>query len=205
MLGERIGETSARQRANSDAHGGGVGGPGKDGQRKSRAYDADFASYLEARQPTLLRTAYLLTGSQHGAEDLVQETMAKLYLSWDRVRRADSIDAYVRRALINEHNSLWRRAWKRKEFVTESVPERTPATRPAGHGTDTRLWSFIQTLPRKQRAVVVLRYYEELSEAETADVLGISVGTVKSQASRALAALRERAPQSLNPNSGEER
>jgi RNA polymerase sigma-70 factor (sigma-E family) len=179
------------------------------GQHKSRACDADFASYLEARQPSLLRTAYLLTGSQHGAEDLVQETMAKLYLSWDRVRRADSIDAYVRRALINEHNSLWRRAWNRKEVASGTIPERTPAPEPAGQGSDPTLWSFIQSLPRKQRAVVVLRYYEELSEAETADLLGISVGTVKSQASRALAALRARAPQSLNPNAhpqaGEER
>lgn len=181
--------------------------PGK-ASRRSRPYDDDFASYLEARQPALLRTAYLLTGSQHGAEDLVQETMAKLYLSWDKVRRHDSLDGYVRRVMINEHNSLWRRAWKRKEVATDVLPDRTAAATTAETGLNSTLWSFVQTLPRKQRAVVVLRYYEELSEAETADVLGISVGTVKSQASRALAALRARAPQSLNPHTsptGEER
>ena len=174
----------------------------RDHSALGRAYDADFASYLEARQPSLLRTAYLLTGSQHGAEDLVQETMAKLYLSWDKVRRADSLDAYVRRAMINEHNSLWRRAWKRNEVTTDLVPDRTPIVDSHDEGTGAALWSFIQTLPRKQRAVVVLRYYEEMTEAETADALGISVGTVKSQASRALAALRARAPQSLNQQSG---
>lgn len=176
----------------------------RDHSSRGRAYDADFASYLEARQPALLRTAYLLTGSRHGAEDLVQETMAKLYLSWDKVRRVESIDAYVRRSLINEHNSLWRRAWKRNEVTTDLVPDRTPSTDAHDDGTGAALWSFVQTLPRKQRAVVVLRYYEEMSEAETAEALGISVGTVKSQASRALAALRARAPQSLNQQSDSE-
>ena len=176
----------------------------RDHSSTGRAYDADFASYLEARQPALLRTAYLLTGSRHGAEDLVQETMAKLYLSWDKVRRVESIDAYVRRSMINEHNSLWRRAWKRNEVTTDLVPDRTPSTDRHDDGTGAALWSFVQTLPRKQRAVVVLRYYEEMSEAETAEALGISVGTVKSQASRALAALRARAPQTLSQQLGSE-
>lgn len=167
---------------------------------RPRTYDGEFAAYLAARQGSLLRTAYLLTGSQHGAEDLVQDTMAKLYLSWDRVARADSVDAYVRRTMINEHNSLWRRAWKRKEVLTDVIPDRTAAADTASATSNPALWAFIQTLPRKQRAVVVLRYYEELSEAETADILGISIGTVKSQTSRALAGLRSRAPQSLNPH-----
>ena len=163
-------------------------------------HDADFAAYLAARQPALLRTAYALTGNRADAEDLLQTALAKLYLAWGRVREREAVDAYVRRILVNENNSLWRRAFKRREVAVESVPDRVASGGP-GAAHDSALWSFVQSLPPKQRAVVVLRYYEELSEAETADVLGISVGTVKSQASRALAALRARAPQSLNPSS----
>ena len=164
--------------------------------------DADFSAYLAARQPALLRTAYLLTGQRADAEDLLQVSLAKLYLAWDRVRDRESVDAYVRRIMVNEHNSLWRRAWKRRELAVDEVPERAPHTDRPDDGSGDALWAFVQSLPKKQRAVVVLRYYEEMSEAETADVLGISVGTVKSQCSRALAALRERAPRSLDP--GEE-
>ena len=154
--------------------------------------DADFAAYMAARQPSLLRTAYLLTGDRHTAEDLVQTAFAKLYLSWDRVQRREMVDGYVRRILVNEHNSLWRRAFKRREVVSDEVPEtRAPADR-HDDGESAALWAFVQTLPRKQRAVIVLRYYEDLSEAEIAETLGISVGTVKSQASRALAAMRSR-------------
>ena len=171
------------------------------------ARDADFAAYLAARQPSLLRTAYLLTGNRHDAEDLVQTAFAKLYLSWDKVRNQGSMDGYVRRILVNEHNSLWRRAWKKREHTAEDTVlhglER-PHLDPHDAGIGTALWDVVQTLPRKARAVVVLRYYEELSEAETAAVLGISVGTVKSQASRALATLRQRAPQTLNPRASEE-
>src|SRR3954463_9638011 len=79
------------------------------------AREADFAAYLAARQASLLRTAYLLTGSRHDAEDLTQTAFAQLYLSWEKVRDRGSIDGYVRRILVNEHNSLWRRAWKRRE------------------------------------------------------------------------------------------
>ncbi len=156
------------------------------GQRR----DAEFADYMAARQPSLLRTAYLLSGDRHTAEDLVQTALAKLYLSWDKVQQRESIDGYVRRILVNEHNSLWRRAWKRRETTVSQMPDQAA---PAPAGRDSDLWDFVQTLPRKQRAVVVLRYYEEMSEAETAAALGVSVGTVKSQASRALASLRARA------------
>ena len=155
--------------------------------------DTDFAAYMAARQASLLRTAYLISGDRHTAEDLVQTALAKLYLSWDKISRRDSIDGYVRRIIVNEHNSLWRRPWKRREHSTDELPESTtPDHGRTTSGTDADLWAFVQSLPRKQRAVLVLRYYEELSEAETAEALGISVGTVKSQASRALAALRAR-------------
>ena len=164
--------------------------------------DAEFSAYLEARQASLLRTAYLLTGDRHQAEDLVQTAFAKLYLAWDRVQERDSVDAYVRRILVNENNSVWRRAWKRREVSTGYLPD-TPSRDTYDEGRSTALWELVQTLPRKARAVVVLRYYEELTEAEVADVLGITVGTVKSQTSRALATLRTRTPATLNPREEE--
>ncbi|MBS2939263.1 SigE family RNA polymerase sigma factor [Nocardioides sp. J2M5] len=161
--------------------------------------DADFSAYMAARQAALYRTAYLLSGDHAGAEDLLQNAFAKLYLSWDKVRDHAALDGYVRRVMVNEHNSLWRRAWKRREHSTDRLPE-AGADDTYDDGLGGELWAFVQTLPPKQRSVVVLRYYEQLSEAEIADVMGISTGTVKSQASRALAALRDRAPQSLNPH-----
>jgi len=175
-----------------------MAGPGG----KPQTRDAEFSSYMNARQASLLRTAYLLTGDRHTAEDLVQTAFAKLYLAWDKVLDQGSIDGYVRRILVNEHNSLWRRAWKRRELASETLPDR-PHHDEYDAGAGHELWELVQTLPKKARAVVVLRYYEELSEAETADALGISVGTVKSQASRALAVLRDRAPQTLNPREEE--
>lgn len=166
----------------------------------ARDKDAEFAEYMAVRAPSLLRTAYLLSGDPHTAEDLVQTTLAKLYLSWDKVQRQEALDGYTRRILVNEHNSLWRRAWRRREVSTDLLPEpAAPAhgmgstgSRGSTAGQDRGLWDLVQTLPKKQRAAVVLRYYEELSEAETAAVLGVSVGTVKSQTSRALAAMRGR-------------
>jgi RNA polymerase sigma-70 factor (sigma-E family) len=154
--------------------------------------DEEFAAYMTARQPSLLRTAYLLTGDRHTAEDLVQTSLAKLYLSWDKVQRRELVDGYVRRILVNEHNSLWRRAWKRREVSSDTLPDVQGSYDRHDDGSSGALWQFVQTLPRRQRAVIVLRYYEELSEAETAEALGVSLGTVKSQASRALAAMRSR-------------
>lgn len=172
-------------------------------RRASGDRDTEFTAYMQARRTSLMRTAYLLAGDHATAEDLVQTALAKLYLSWDKVRERDSLDGYVRRILVNENSSLWRRAFKRSEVSSQALPERGVSDE-YDDGVSAQLWAFVQTLPRRQRAVVVLRYYEQLTEAETADVLGCSVGTVKSQASRALAALRERAPQSLNPRTGEE-
>jgi RNA polymerase sigma-70 factor (sigma-E family) len=173
------------------------------GGARQVARDAEFEAYMQARQPSLLRTAYLLTGNRHSAEDLVQTSLAKLYLAWDKVRDRDSVDGYVRRIMVNENNSLWRRGWKRREHASETLPERQVVDE-YDEGQSAALWRAVQGLPPKQRAVVVLRYYEQLTEAETADVLGISTGTVKSQASRALASLRESAPQDLDPRVREE-
>lgn len=175
--------------------------------RRTRASrrDADFADYLAARQPALLRTAYLLTGDRHQAEDLLQTSLAKLYLAWDKVRDKGTVDAYVRRIMVNEQNSLWRRAWKRREIATETVPETAPHHDTYDEGTHDELWHVVQTLPERARAVVVLRYYEQMTEPEVADALGISVGTVKSQCSRAMATLRDRVPTHLHPRHEEER
>ncbi|SFC71685.1 RNA polymerase sigma-70 factor, sigma-E family [Nocardioides terrae] len=158
-----------------------------------RTRDADFAAYMQARQPALLRTAFLLTGDRHIAEDVVATALAKLYLSWDKVRERDSVDGYVRRIIANETTSLWRRPWRRREVVADVLPERS-REETYDDGRADAVWRAVTSLPTRQRAVVVLRYYEELSEAEIADVLGISTGTVKSQASRALATLRATHP-----------
>ncbi|HEX5988107.1 MAG TPA: SigE family RNA polymerase sigma factor [Nocardioides sp.] len=169
--------------------------PGVGSRVKAQAQqdkDAEFEAYMAARQPSLLRTAYLISGDRHTAEDLVQTALAKLYLSWDRVHDRHMLDGYVRRIIVNEHNSLWRRAWKKRELSTDTLPDDRTVTHEHDEGQRDALWEFVQTLPRRQRAVIVLRYYEDLSEAEIAETLGVSVGTVKSQASRALAAMRSR-------------
>jgi RNA polymerase sigma-70 factor (sigma-E family) len=150
-----------------------------------------FRGYVAARSPALLRTAYLLTGNRADAEDLLQTALAKTYLAWDRIREREAVDGYVRRVMVNTQTSWWRRR-KVDEYPTDELPER-------GLGRDAAddlalhdaLWAALAGLPKRQRAMVVLRYYEDLSEAETAEVLGVSVGTVKSTTSRARAKLRD--------------
>lgn len=152
----------------------------------------DFESWMAARQHRLLRTAYLLTGDVHTAEDLTQTTLAKVYLAWDRVSAAHSVDAYARRMLINEHTSMWRRLWRHREVVTDTSSHDGSVPATEYDGVSAALWEAVRSLPDRQRAVVVLRYYEQLSEKEAADALGVSLGTIKSQSSRALDTLRER-------------
>lgn len=150
-----------------------------------------FRAYVAGRSPALLRTAYLLTGNRADAEDLLQTALAKTYLAWDRIREREALDGYVRRVMVNTQTSWWRRR-RVDEHSVDVVPERGLDR---DTGTDLALhdalWTALATLPKRQRATVVLRYYEDLSEAETAQVLGISVGTVKSTTSRALAKLRD--------------
>jgi len=153
--------------------------------------DADFAAYMAARQPSLLRTAYLLTGDRHTAEDLVQTAFAKLYLSWDRVQRRELVDGYVRRILVNERNSRWRRERSRALEVIGDVPDRPEGDEAQAYADRDEIWQALQAMPPRTRAVLVLRYWEDLSEAQTADLLGCTVGTVKSQASRGLRKLAE--------------
>lgn len=147
----------------------------------------DFHAYVYARYRALMRTAFLLTGDHHAAEDLVQTALAKAFLAWARIERHEAVDSYVRKTMVNEHTSWWRRAWRRREVTREQVPDQ-PLDDLGERDRD--LWDLVERLPAKQRVAVVLRYYEDLTEAETAAALGVSVSAVKSRTSRAIAELR---------------
>jgi RNA polymerase sigma-70 factor (sigma-E family) len=158
----------------------------------------DFTEFVRAASGQLLHAAWLLTGDRHRAEDLVQTALARLYVAWPRVRREDAV-AYARRVLVNLHTDWWRRRpWR--ERPTDQLPDR-PGRDDAAVRTDQRdaLVRALARLGRRERAVVVLRYYVDLGEAEVADLLGISTGGVKSAASRALAKLRVSAELSDRP------
>jgi RNA polymerase sigma-70 factor (sigma-E family) len=144
-----------------------------------------FDDFVAARSTGLLRTAYLLTRDHALAEDLLQTALTKAWFSWSRIQ--GDPEPYVRKILVNTFASWWRRKWNGEQAHAD-VPE----PEPDGSTPDDRhdLWTAMGRLPRRQRAVVVLRYVEDLSEAETARLLGISPGTVKSQTSKALAKLR---------------
>ncbi len=146
---------------------------------------ADFDAFVAARSTALLRTAYLLTRDQLLAEDLLQTALAKAWLAWSRIEGEP--EAYVRRIVVNTYASWWRRKW-RGELPTDELPESGTAAADVEGAND--LWDALGRLPRRQRAVVVLRYFEDLTEAQTAALLGCSVGTVKSQTSKAFAKLR---------------
>lgn len=152
-----------------------------------------FEQYVAARRAALLRTAYLLTGHREDAEDLVQVALVKVVPKWSRI--AADPEPYVRKVLVHESVSRWRRRrWR--EVHTDRLPE-TPVEGPAADRV--ALQQALGRLAPRQRAVVVLRYYDDLTEAETARVLGVSVGTVKSQARDALARLRVEALDTVSP------
>ena len=144
---------------------------------------------MRARGRALLRTAYLLTGNLADAEDLVQSALAKTYLAWNRIEDRGAVDSYVRRAMINTQISWWRRR-RLEEFPTDEIPDQAVTDFPAGSDLGDSLQRAIDRLPQRMRAAVMLRYYEDMTEAEVAEVLGVSVGTVKSTISRAVAKLR---------------
>lgn len=155
---------------------------------------ADFTKFAHARQRHLMRTAYLLCGNSQAAQDLTQTALMNLCHAWRRVRRADDVDAYAHRVLINSYRTAARKADReRKALWRKALESGTP-----GEGTDSdhtagmrlSLLAALDRLPPKARAVVVLRYWEDLSVEATAAALGCSTGNVKSQSSRALARLR---------------
>jgi RNA polymerase sigma-70 factor (sigma-E family) len=156
-----------------------------------------FADFVTARSTRLLRTAYLLTHDWAHAEDLLQTSLAKAWFAWRRIE-ADP-EPYVRKVMVNTYASWWRRRWN-GEHPTQDMPERVGRDEYAPVDDRQSLWTALRRLPRRQRVVVVLRYFEDLSEAETAEALGISVGTVKSQAARALAKLRVDPSLGATPN-----
>jgi len=149
---------------------------------------AAFTEFVHARGPALQRTAYLLTGDWALAEDLVQTALARSYPRWSRIEAADP-EAYVRRALVNTYASWWRRRW-RGEVPHGELPDLATGDRWADVDSRAALHAALGRLPRRMRAVVVLRYHEDLPETEVARLLGISVGTVKSQCAKALGKLR---------------
>ena len=151
--------------------------------------DGEYAEYVSARLPRLHRTAYLMCGDADRADDLVQATLLALYVHWRRARTADNLDGYVHRIMARRFVDEKRRPWSRV-FLRDSVPERAV---PADDSFDDRdrVVRALRTVPPGQRTVLVLRYFADLSVEATAQALGLSPGTVKSQCSRGLAALRE--------------
>ena len=151
--------------------------------------DHAFREFVRARRHALLRTAYLLTGNLADAEDLVQSALAKTYLAWHRIVDRGAVDSYVRRAMVNTQISWWRRR-RLEEFPTDEIPDQATVDYPVSTDVQDSLRQAIDRLPQRMRAAVMLRYYEDMTEAEVAEVLGVSVGTVKSTVSRAVAKLR---------------
>jgi RNA polymerase sigma-70 factor (sigma-E family) len=151
--------------------------------------EAQFQEFVRARWPHLVRTAYLLTGDAHDAEDLAQTALAKAYRSWKRVVRADHPELYVRRILVSCNSDRFRKR-RVREALTAAPPDLAGPDDVARADTRGVLVAALAQLPARQRAVVVMRYWEDLPESEVAEVLGCSLGTVKSQASKGLAKLR---------------
>lgn len=151
--------------------------------------DQDFAEFVAARWASLYRLAYLLAASPTGAEDLLQTTLEKAYVRWGRISQVEYPEAYVRRMLTRTLVSSRRRAWT-GERPTARLPETPEESGEPGILDRSLLWPLVCALPDRQRAVIVLRFYEDLTEAQIADALGCAPGTVKSQTSAAKGALR---------------
>jgi RNA polymerase sigma-70 factor (sigma-E family) len=156
-----------------------------------------FEDFVGARAQALLRYGYVLSGNPHDAADLLQEALIRVRAAWPRIRNKRDPEGYARTTMARLHISIWRR--RRRERLVGAVPDRhyVDAAFAEAEG-DAGLWDALRALPRRQRAVLVLRYYESLSDTEIGQVLGISRGTVRSQASRALDKLRRSAQVSEN-------
>lgn len=170
-------------------NGGSAYGEGS-GERRSLS-EAEFTAYVQERRASLYATAYHLTGDRFEAEDLLQSALFSTYRAWDRISDKAAVGGYLRRTMTNLHISAWRRR-KLNEYPTEELPE-TAGDTDAMRGTELRavLWQALARLPELQRTMLVLRYYEGRTDPEIADILGISVGTVKSSIWRSLRRLRE--------------
>jgi len=155
-----------------------------------------FEPWVAARGAALLRLAIALTGDRADADDVVAEALSRALVRWDRISRADDVDAYVRRMVVNAHTSRWRRFRRREQPVAQvwapGTAAQTPGPEAAGEAAAdrARLWAACATLPDAQRVAVVLRFYEDLTYAEIADLTGVREGSARSRVSRGLAALR---------------
>lgn len=155
---------------------------------QTASWEEEFREYVRSRGPALLRTAHQLTGHACDAEDLLQSALAKTYLAWERIQDRGSLDGYVRRAMVNINISQWRRR-KLEEYPSDELPEVCSEVEACGD-VHVRLEQALDRLPARMREAITLRYYEDMSETEIAQTLGISVGTVKSTVSRGMAKLR---------------
>lgn len=158
-----------------------------------QAEEDEYREFVVSRLDRWRRTAYLLCRNWHTADDLVAVTLTRLYRTWSRAREAGNLDAYVRAMLVNAYLDEGRRPWRREE-VTNAPPDRPAAEGYPAIVDRAELAALLTALPRRQRAVVVLRFYCDMSVAEVAELLGVSEGTVKSQAARGLEILRAAAP-----------
>jgi RNA polymerase sigma-70 factor (sigma-E family) len=161
--------------------------------------DAEFVAFVRRRGERHLRTAVLLTGDWHAGEDLTQAALVKLYRVWRRLDTGDDPDAYLRRILVNTHRSWWRARWRRESPVP-AVPDR-----PGPDGTDRYavgqvVRQALAALPVRQRTALVLRYFEDLPEAQVAELMGCGVGTVKTHVHRGVQAMRRLLPDDLRVN-----
>jgi RNA polymerase sigma-70 factor (sigma-E family) len=151
--------------------------------------DEGFVDFVLTRWSRLYRMAYLLTADEAAAEDLLQNAMEKTYARWPRVSRMEAPEAYVRKLMMNAVISAARRHGRRREWPRDVLPEHTLPPEDSDVVNHVLLWPLVCALPERQRAVVVLRYYEDLTVGETAEVLGCAVGTVKSQTHDAMSTL----------------
>ncbi|MFA7766796.1 SigE family RNA polymerase sigma factor [Streptomyces sp. NRRL S-448] len=160
-------------------------------QTPSSTSEAEFTAYVQERRAALYATAFHLTGDRYEAEDLLQSALFSTYRAWDRISDKAAVGGYLRRTMTNLHISAWRRR-KLNEYPTEELPE-TASDTDAMRGTELRavLWQALTRIPEPQRTMLVLRYYEGRTDPEIAEILGISVGTVKSSIWRSLRRLRE--------------
>ncbi|MGW0762803.1 SigE family RNA polymerase sigma factor [Streptomyces sp. NPDC002814] len=173
-----------------ETHGGTAYGEDS-GERRRSLSEAEFTAYVQERRASLYATAYHLTGDRFEAEDLLQSALFSTYRAWDRISDKAAVGGYLRRTMTNLHISAWRRR-KLNEYPTEELPE-TAGDTDAMRGTELRavLWQALARLPELQRTMLVLRYYEGRTDPEIAEILDISVGTVKSSIWRSLRRLRE--------------
>jgi RNA polymerase sigma-70 factor (sigma-E family) len=154
-----------------------------------KAEDPGFHDYVTTRSGSLLRMALLLTRNLADAEDLVQSVLASTYLAWDRIEDWAALDGYVRRAMLNAHISSWRRR-RLEEYPMDEIPDQPVGDHASMSALQDMLRRALGRLPHRMRVAVMLRYYADMSEPEIAEVLGVSLGTVKSTVSRAVAKLR---------------